>query len=240
MEELAVKSDSSDTESPEATESRSAPGDSAIGAHSPSENRFRICIGCGRQIGWEAKACAQCGMSFVMEKRVSANSRRFWNARTAGVLITAAGLLCLFASVSLTASAYDIIHSTQTYPTYPYPFNDYSDQAVESANDVLPIAALLIVASIASVIGGVASIARRFFRVGVIGGVTSPLGISYLLMVDMFHYRLDYEMSLFAGLISFPMGIVGLLAVINAEGDFAPAKDSTKSLSSPERTSPKE
>lgn len=232
-----MKPDSSDSENPESARSLSAPVDSATGSHSPSESRLRLCVGCGRQIDWQAKACAQCGMSFVSEGRVGANSRRFWNARAAGVLIIAAGLLCLFASVSLTASAYDIVHST---PVYPYPYSSYYDAAIESANDVLPIAAFLIVASIATVIGGVASIARRFFPLGVIGGATSPLGISYLLMIDMFSYRLDYEMSLLAGLISFPMGMIGLLVVINAESDFVPVRDSMKSLSNPGRTSPKE
>lgn len=107
-----------------------------------SEGRNRLCVGCGRAIGWDAIVCMYCGHNYQVKAKPG----------TEGYLITGAVLAIL-------AGILGLILLTLAWSASP---------DLDTSGEIL--LATSYTCSLLGVAGGLAALARKWFVLAVLGG----------------------------------------------------------------------
>lgn len=134
----------------------------------------RMCVSCGRMIDFSANVCPYCGHDYRMPIYGPPVRTKSSLPVIAGIMIIIAGLLAIgMGLLYLTMNANDLEGSGVTLPP---------DVSLEDLQNVLSVCGTLaLLFGVIAIIGGLFTIQRKHFALGIIGALFGMAGVGFLL-----------------------------------------------------------
>jgi hypothetical protein len=140
----------------------------------PAESSVRMCVSCGRKIDFASNVCPYCGHDYRTPAYAPVQKPKSAMPVVGGVLVLIAGILAIGMGIFYIAlDASQVEDSGVALPS------ELTTQDLQNILDAC--GAVLLVFGIIALLGGIFSLQRKHFVLGVFGGIFGMIGIGFFL-----------------------------------------------------------